>query len=61
MINYDYIFREIYKIQKEIIINDYFSSFISSEKMFLYTLETSVLLLHVNHDSNFLGIWSVYF
>ena len=25
------------------------------------TLKTSVLLLHVNHDSNFLGIWSVYF
>ena len=23
-----------------------------------YTLKTSVLLLHVNHDSNFLGIWS---
>ena len=27
----------------------------------LHTLKTSVLLLHVNHDSNFLGIWSVYF
>ena len=27
----------------------------------VYTLKTSVLLLHVNHDSNFLGIWSVYF
>ena len=27
----------------------------------IYTLKTSVLLLHVNHDSNFLGIWSVYF
>ena len=25
------------------------------------TLKTSVLLLHVNHDSNFLGIWSVSF
>ena len=26
-----------------------------------HTLKTSVLILHVNHDSNFLGIWSVYF
>ena len=25
------------------------------------TLKTSVLLLHVKYDSNFLGIWSVYF
>ena len=27
----------------------------------IFTLKTSVLLLHVNHDSNFLGIWNVYF
>ena len=25
------------------------------------TLKTSVLLLHVKYDNNFLGIWSVYF
>ena len=26
-----------------------------------HTLKTSVLLLYVKYDSNFLGIWSVYF
>ena len=33
----------------------------SPESLKKYTLKTSVLLLHVNHDSDFLGIWSVYF
>ena len=39
----------------------YDNTMYSDRKQNIITLKTSVLLLHVKYDSNFLGIWSVYF